>query len=102
MARQTNSICFAAGVLALLAAPAMAQNYDYLSRSDTISLTAGNAKDSNLVIQTPTPWPWYVKRVTIPGSGARGSDLMKSYQTKFANKPAASPFPSITITAPNQ
>jgi hypothetical protein len=69
------------GMMAL-AAPAAAQNYDYLSRSDSISLSGGNATSSNLAIQTPTPWPPYVNNTRIPGNGQRGVNIMDLYQER--------------------
>jgi hypothetical protein len=47
---------------------------DYLQRSDTILLGAGNAKDSNAAIHTITPWPPYVGNTHIPIDGRRSVD----------------------------
>ena len=44
---------------------------DYLERSDTILLGAGNAKDTNAAIHTITPWPPYVGNTHIPIDGRR-------------------------------
>ena len=44
---------------------------DYLQRSDTILLGAGNAKDANAAIHTITPWPPYVGNTHIPIDGRR-------------------------------
>ena len=44
---------------------------DYLQRSDTILLGAGNAKDTNAAIHTITPWPPYVGNTHIPIDGRR-------------------------------
>jgi hypothetical protein len=44
---------------------------DYLQRSDTILLGAGNAKDANAAIHTITPWPPYVGHTRIPIDGRR-------------------------------
>lgn len=44
---------------------------DYLQRSDTILLGAGNAKDTNAAIHTITPWPPYVGNTRIPIDGRR-------------------------------
>lgn len=44
---------------------------DYLQRSDTILLGAGNAKDANAAIHTITPWPPYVGNTRIPIDGRR-------------------------------
>ncbi len=63
----------------VLAAPAAAQNYDALSRSDFISLSGGDAAAANLAIQTPTPWPPYVNNTRIPGNGQRGANIIDQY-----------------------
>lgn len=44
---------------------------DYLQRSDTILLGAGDAKDANAAIHTITPWPPYVGNTHIPIDGRR-------------------------------
>jgi hypothetical protein len=44
---------------------------DYLQRSVTISLGAGNDADANAAIQTIDPWPPYVGYTRIPGDGRR-------------------------------
>jgi hypothetical protein len=54
----------------------------YLQRSVTISLGAGNAKDTNAAIQTIDPWPPYVGRTWIPGDGRRAVDsVQRMYRT---------------------
>jgi hypothetical protein len=42
---------------------------DYLQRSVTITLGAGNAKDANAAVHTIDPWPPYVGYTRIPGNG---------------------------------
>jgi hypothetical protein len=42
---------------------------DYLQRSVTISMGAGNAKDSNAAIHTINPWPRYVGNTRIHTTG---------------------------------
>jgi len=46
---------------------------DYLQRSVTITLGAGNAKDTNAAIHTIDPWPPYVGYTRIPGDGRRAT-----------------------------
>jgi hypothetical protein len=50
---------------------------DYLQRSVTISLGAGNAKDVNAAIHTVDPWPPYVGYTRIPGRGRRATDSIE-------------------------
>jgi hypothetical protein len=49
----------------------------YLQRSVTISLGAGNAKDTNAAIHTIDPWPPYVGYTRIPGNGRRAADSVE-------------------------
>jgi hypothetical protein len=55
---------------------------DYLQRSDTIALGAGNASQTNAAIQTINPWPPYAwdRRVTIDGRQAVDS-MERMYHT---------------------
>jgi hypothetical protein len=46
---------------------------DYLQRSVTITLGAGNAKDTNAAVHTVDPWPPYVGYTRIPGDGRRAT-----------------------------
>jgi len=70
-------------MLGFAAVPAMAQNYDDLSRADTISISAGNAAQSNITIQTPTPWPPYVNNVRIRGNGERGVLAIEQLNARY-------------------
>ena len=88
MAHRTNRFAIVVLMLGATAAPVMAQNYDDLSRSDFISLSAGNAKRSNLAIQTPTPWPPYVNNVRIPGYGERGVLAIEQLNERYAPQQA--------------
>ena len=81
MALQANRILLALAAAAALAQPALAQNYDYLSRSDGISLSAGDAAAANTAIQTPTPWPAYVNDTAIPGYGPHAVNVIEFFNT---------------------
>jgi hypothetical protein len=81
MALQASRILFALATAAALAQPAIAQNYDYQSRSDFISLSAGDAAAANIAIQTPTPWPAYVNDVAIPGRGPHAANVIEFFNT---------------------
>lgn len=85
---------------------------DYLQRSDTILLGAGNAKDANAAIHTITPWPPYVGNTHIPIDGRRaveGIERMHRVPNPFERQgtgsigaPAPNPESAIanTLTAP--
>jgi hypothetical protein len=81
MAFPTSKLVLALAAAAALAQPAAAQNYDYLSRSDFISLSAGDAPAANIAIQSPTPWPPYVNDVAIPGYGPRAVNVIEWFNT---------------------
>ncbi|HEY6618038.1 MAG TPA: hypothetical protein VIY68_00685 [Steroidobacteraceae bacterium] len=55
---------------------------DYLQRSDSIALSAGNASRANAAIQTINPWPPYAwdRRITIDGRRAVDS-MERMYRT---------------------
>src|SRR5262249_46016124 len=44
---------------------------EYVRRSDTIALNAGNAKDVNAATHVVDPWPRYVNDQRIPSNGER-------------------------------
>jgi hypothetical protein len=50
---------------------------DYLQRSVTISLGAGNAKDTNAAIHTINPWPRYVGNTRIHTTGRQAADAVE-------------------------
>ena len=68
---------------------AHAQDSDALSRSDGISLSAGDASRANTAIQTPTPWPRYLNDFDFDMPGQQGVDIMHNYLTKFGASAAA-------------
>ncbi|MGH6907150.1 MAG: hypothetical protein ACREDX_04750 [Aestuariivirga sp.] len=84
----------------VFAVPALAQNYDYLSRSDGISLSGGDSSRANIAIQTPTPWPPYVNNTRIYGNGRQGADLMERYLGRYSPQQQNNPSTVINITSP--
>ena len=84
------------------AVPALAQNYDELSRSDGISLSGGDSSRANIAIQTPTPWPYYVNNTHIHGNGQQGADLMEMYLNKYSSEQKGGSNTTINITQPAQ
>lgn len=50
---------------------------DYLQRSDSILLGAGNASDANAAIQTINPWPPYAGNTRIGIDGRRSVDSVE-------------------------
>ena len=63
---------------------------EYIHRSDTITLSAGNAKDVNAVTHVIDPWPRHVANRRIPVNGERMAHAMERYksgQTGSSNQP---------------
>jgi hypothetical protein len=52
----------------------------YSQRSQTITLTAGNAKEANAAIHVIDPWPSYVYNTRIPGDGQRMAEAVERYE----------------------
>jgi hypothetical protein len=89
---------FTIGVAALLVAAAVqgsARAWDqypfdeYLERSDTITLGAGDAKEANTATHVIDPWPRYAGDRRIPGNGERMSGAIERYRdpTKLNRAP---------------
>lgn len=53
----------------------------YVHRSDTITLNAGNAEDVNQTTQVIDPWPRGVANRRIPGNGERLSRAVARYRS---------------------
>ena len=95
MILRKNSIALAAMVLLALAAPALAQNYNYASRSDFISLAAGDAPQANIAIQHPTPWPSYVNDTNLRTPARPGISALENMFKR--NEGDSSAAPSVVI-----
>ncbi len=52
----------------------------YIQRSDTISLSAGDAKEVNATTHIIDPWPRHVGNRRIPGNGERMSGAVERYR----------------------
>jgi hypothetical protein len=52
----------------------------YVARSDTVTLSAGNAKDVNAATHVIDPWPRNVKNRRISGNGERMVGAVQRYQ----------------------
>jgi hypothetical protein len=53
---------------------------EYIHRSDTITLSAGNAKNVNATTHIIDPWPRNVANRHIPGNGERMAHAMEHYK----------------------
>ncbi len=52
----------------------------YIQRSDTISLSGGDAKEVNATTHIIDPWPRHVGNRRIPGNGERMSGAVERYR----------------------
>ena len=52
----------------------------YVARTDTVTLSAGNAKDVNAATHVIDPWPRYVNNRRISGNGERMVGAVQRYQ----------------------
>lgn len=53
---------------------------DYLQRSNTVTLGAGDDQSANVAIQAIDPWPQHVGNRRIPGNGERMSGAIERYR----------------------
>jgi len=67
----------------------------YIQRSDTITLGAGNAKDANAATHVIDPWPPYVGNRRIPGNGERMSGAVERYRD--VSKIPSAPRPMVPL-----
>jgi hypothetical protein len=54
---------------------------EYLHRSDTITLSAGNAKEINAATHIIDPWPRYAANRRIPVNGERMAHAIERYKS---------------------
>ena len=80
----------------------------YVARSDTVTLGAGNAKDMNAATHVIDPWPRNVKDRRIKGNGERMVGAVQRYQRpqtgrgpgQGQGRPGATPGDGVSGTAP--
>jgi hypothetical protein len=80
----------------------------YVARSDTVTLGAGNAKDVNAATHVIDPWPRNVKDRRISGNGERMVGAVQRYQRpqtgrapgQGQGRPVGSPGDGVGGTAP--
>jgi len=58
----------------------------YFHRSDTITLSAGNAKDVNAATHVIDPWPRHVRNRRIPANGERMVGAVQRYQGRQSQR----------------
>jgi hypothetical protein len=90
--RSTNLVTLLSIVLAgaLGGCAANGNLYDphgYLSRSDAIDMSAGDANASNIAIQMVDPWPAYAGNKTIAYNGSRMQAAVQRYRENRVTPP---------------
>lgn len=78
--RTIASIVFAATVGGCWAGVYEDPAAEYIRRTDTITTSAGNAKDINAATHVIDPWPRRVANRHIPANGARMTRAVERYQ----------------------
>ena len=71
----------------------------YFQRSDTITLSAGDAQHANSATQTIYPWPNYVGDRRIVAQAAKTNGAMVRYRS---GTPPRDPLPAFGVSAPGQ
>ena len=99
MALRKSSIALAACGMVALATPALAEDYiyNYNSRSDFISLSAGDAPQANITIQSPTPWPSYVNDTHIHTPARQGVSALEKMFKRYEGGSSAGPSTVINV-----
>ncbi len=97
-----NKLLLTAALLSSVSSVALAQNYDELSRSDFVSIDAGEAPQANITIQSPTPWPAYINDtdIDIAVFGARGIALYDESYRRGKKEAAAPSTVNINLGSP--
>jgi hypothetical protein len=78
-------LLLAVGAVAL---PALADDYDYEDRRDTINSSAGDANAANIATQTIDPWPPYAKNTNSHLDGQRAGVAITRYQQNKSIPPS--------------
>jgi hypothetical protein len=81
LARTLAAVALTAACGGCWAGPYDTPGAEYLHRSDTITLSAGNAKNVNAVTHIIDPWPRQVANRRIPGHGERIAHAMERYKS---------------------
>ena len=70
----------AATALAATCGGCWGNNAQYVNRTDTVTMTAGNAKEFNAATQVKDPWPAAAANRDIPGNGSRMVGAVDRYE----------------------
>ena len=59
--------------------------YDYMTPRDSITVGLGDATTSNIVIQHPTPWPYYINDTNIQTPAGIGVSALDNMMERYAS-----------------
>ncbi|MFN4140912.1 hypothetical protein [Aestuariivirga sp.] len=99
MALRRNSLILAVLALGGFTSAAFAEdyNYNYLGRSDSVTIGLGDANRANLAIQHPTPWPSYVNDTNIKTPSRQGIGALEQMFNRYEGGNQASPTTVINV-----
>jgi hypothetical protein len=79
--KSSSTRLFCKALLCSVLASALGGCVDYLKRSDTVSLSAGETQAWNKIVHVADPWPPYVMDTRIQGDGQRTAGVIQRYST---------------------
>jgi hypothetical protein len=71
---------------------------EYTQRTDTVTLSAGNAQDVNTRVQEIDPWPRYVGNKRIVADGQRMAGAVERYRDVSKQRQGPRPLPLVSST----
>ena len=99
MALRRSSLLIGLLAVTSLSFPALAEdyNYNYLGRSDSVTIGLGDANRANLAIQHPTPWPSYVNDTNLKTPSRQGIGALEQMFNRYEGGNQASPTTVINV-----
>jgi hypothetical protein len=79
--------------------PIMDSAQQYLQRTDSVTLSAGNAKEVNTRIHEIDPWPRYAGNSAISTNGERMAGAAERYRDVSKLNRAPQPLPTVSSAA---
>jgi hypothetical protein len=71
----------------------------YAQRSQKITLSAGNAAETNLLIHAIDPWPRYVGNKRIPANGQRMAGAVERYRDVSKQSEGPKPLEAVSTSS---
>ncbi len=95
-----SALAFIAAASAAVAGDQSFEDFfgSYFHRSDTIALSAGDARNVNAMSEMIDPWPPGVRNRNVPANGARMTGAIERYEDVRKLKEAPQPLPPEPIS----